>query len=94
MCSVAFVSMASTGFFLYSRSLNNDAIPFDSDVPNAAAYGSTSALLLAMIFCSHVYAFPGMTSKHHHDFRVSWQPAQSESVNVVTSSTMIPYLKI
>ena len=30
---------------------------FDSDAPNAAAYSSASALLLAMIFCLRVYAF-------------------------------------
>ena len=31
--------------------------PFDSDAPNAVAYNSDSALLIAMIFCLRVYAF-------------------------------------
>ena len=73
MCSVAFASMANTGFFSYPKSLSNDTIPFDSDAPNAAAYSSASALLLAMIFCFRVCAFkacsPSITTPAcHHSF--------------------------
>ena len=56
ICSVAFASMANTGFFSYTKSLNNDTILFDSDAPNAAACSSASALLFAMILCLRVYA--------------------------------------
>ena len=42
------------------------AIPFDSDAPNAAAYKSASALLLAMTFCLRVYAFQRVTAEQYH----------------------------
>ena len=54
MCSVAVASMANT-------SRNPDPSKTTqflvSDAPNAAAYSSASALLLAMICCLRVYAF-------------------------------------
>ena len=96
MCSVAFASMASTGFFSYRGSLSNDTIPFDSDAPNAARYSSASALLFPMTFCFRVYAYkvcpPNITTPALDDFRVSLQPVESRSVNTVSSSTGFPYL--
>ena len=82
MCSVAFASMANTGF-IYATN---------------AACSSASALILAMIFCIRVYAFrvslPSSITIALDDFRVSQRPAQSESENVVTYSTTPPFLKI
>ena len=49
-----------------------------------------------MIFCWGVYAFrvwlPSSITPALDDSRVSLQPAQSESENVVTSSTFLPLL--
>ena len=88
--------MASTGFISQPRSFNNDTIPCDADAPNAAAYSSASALLLAMIFSLLVYAFrvwlPSSITPGLGDFRVSSEPAQSESEDVVTSSTILEQL--
>ena len=73
--------------------------PFASDAPNAAAYSSASALLVAMTLCFRVYAFRVclriINTPALDDFRVSLQPAQSESVNTVSSSashiqTLVP----
>ena len=63
MCSVAFASIAHTGLISCPKSLNNGTIPFDSDAPNAAAYSSASAQLLAML--SRV-CFQGTITKHQH----------------------------
>ena len=64
--------------------------------PNAAAYSSASALFLAMIFCLRVYAFkvslPSSFTPAIDDVRVFLKPAQSESENVFTSSTILPRL--
>ena len=77
------------------RSLNNDTIPFDSDAPDSAAKSSAYALLLAKIFCFRVYAFkvriPSITTPALDDFRFSLQPAESESVNTVSSPASFPY---
>ena len=90
---------SNTGFISYPRSLNNETILFDSDPTNAAAHSSDSALLLAMLFLLSRECIQSMIAMHYHapaldDFRVSKQPAQSESVNVVTSSTNLPYPNI
>ena len=95
MCSVAFASMASNGFTAKPKSHIMLWTPFASDAPNAAAYSSASALLYAMTFCLRVYAFmvclPSISTPALDDFRVSLQPAQSESVNTVSSSASFPY---
>ena len=68
---------------------------FASDAPNAAAYTSASALLFAMTFSFRVCAFkvcpPRKRTPALDDFRVSLQPAQSESVNAASSSAIFPY---
>ena len=95
MCSAAVASMASTGFTAKRESNIMLWTPFASDAPNAAAYSSASALLFAMTFCLRVYAFRvclhSISMPALRNFRVSLQPAQSESVNTVSSSASTPY---
>ena len=56
--SAAFASMTNTGFTAKPKSSIMLSMPFASEAPNAAAYSSASALLLAMIFCFLVYTVP------------------------------------
>ena len=95
MCSVAVASMTNAGFTAKPRSHIMLWNPFASDAPNAAAYSSAPALLFAQTFCFRVYAFkvclPSIITPALDDFRVSWQPAQPESVNTVSSSASTPY---
>ena len=90
MCSVAFAPMFNTGFTAKPKSRIMLWTHSASDAPNAAACSSASALLFAMTFCFRVYAFmvcpPSIRTLALDDFRVSLRPAQSESVNTVSSS--------
>ena len=87
--------LPSTGFTAKPKSRIMLSTPFASDAPSAAVYSSASALFFAMTFCFRVYAFmvclPSIRTLALDDFRVSLQPVQSESVNTVSSSAIVPY---
>ena len=94
----ALVSLQSpnhTGFTAKPKSHIMLWTPFASDASNVAAYSSASALLFAMTFCFPVYVFrvclPSTSTRALDDSRVSLQPAQSESMNTVSSSAIFPY---
>ena len=86
--------LVHNGFISSARSFNNDTFLFDSHAPNAAADSAAPALLLAMVFLARVrfqgVCLPSSITLALDDFRVSSQSAQSESENVVTSSTVLP----
>ena len=96
MCSVAYATVASTGFNSYPKSFTSDTIPFDSDAPNSAVYRSASALLFAMILCLRVYAcrdrLPNNITPALHNFQFLCIQPNPESVHVVTSFGIFPYL--
>ena len=88
MCSVAGASMISTRFTANPESHIMLWTPFASDAPNAAAYNSASALLLATICRFLVYAF-----KHecdHHARRLPRFLCLQPSLSVRRPSLQVP----